>query len=393
MQVCSSQILLPETPVKVDTTTIGNQMDLVDLIKLIFKKKKLIPKKRKENVNGPFITAIPSPGFAIATGVAGILPVNISFYTNKKEKGNLSFFNSNFQYTQYKQVLGFSLSNLFFGHDKWELIGDWRYYNFPTFTYGLGRSLSFDASDGIEYQHIRVYETVMHRIVPNIEMGIGYHFDYHWGIRDIDAEEGDITDFQHYGFSQHSTSSGLSLNFLYDTRNNANNPSLGTYLAIQFRTNQKVFGGTSSWNSFYIDARKYFSLPTRWHLEFALWGYVWLTLNGKPPYLDLPSIGWDTYNNTGRGYAMGRYRGNNMLYFETEFRFNIMRNGLLGGVVFGNLVSVSEWPGNNFRTVQPGGGLGLRIKLNKRTNSNSALDYGFGTEGSRGFSSNINEVF
>jgi hypothetical protein len=120
---------------------------------------------------------------------------------------------------------------------------------------------------------------------------------------------------------------------------------------------------------------------------------VWLTLNGKPPYLDLPSTAWDTYNNIGRGYAMGRFRGKNMLYLETEFRFNILRSGLLGGVVFTNLQTVSEWPGNNFAYAQPGVGLGLRIKLNKRTNSNSALDYGFGTGGSRGFNSNINEVF
>lgn len=367
-------------------------MDVVDLIKkILYRKHPNV--KRKENVNGPFITAIPSPGYAIATGVVGILPINISFYTNQKEKGNLSFFNSNFQYTQYKQVLAFSLSNLYFGHDKWELIGDWRYYNFPTYTYGLGSKTTLQNADKINYSQLRVYEMVMRSVVENVSVGVGYHFDYHWNINDINAENGIKTDFYRYGVTSKSISSAVSLNLVYDTRNNPNNPEEGIYFNTQFRTNPKGIGNNTTWNSLSIDIRKYFPLPTKWHMEFALWGYVWLTLNGKPPYLDLPSTAWDTYNNIGRGYAMGRFRGKNMLYLETEFRFNILRSGLLGGVVFGNLQSVSEWPGNNFAYAQPGGGIGLRIKLNKRTNTNSALDYGFGTGGSHGFNSNINEVF
>ncbi len=125
----------------------------------------------------------------------------------------------------------------------------------------------------------------------------------------------------------------------------------------------------------------------------AVWGYAWITLNGKPPYLDLPSIGWDSYNNTGRGYAAGRFRGKDMLYLETELRFDILRNGLLGLVVFGNASTLTEYTGKYFGPIQPGGGLGLRIKFNKHTSSNSCLDYGFGTHNSRGFATNLNEVF
>ena len=395
MQISNAQVApappaLPTSPT--DTAALANQRDVIDVFRWIFRKKNPT-KKRRENINGPFITAIPSPGYAIATGIAGILPVNIGFYTNKKEKGNLSFFNSNFQFTQYKQVLGFSLSNLFFGHDQWELIGDWRYYNFPTYTYGLGSRTTLDDADKINYSQVRVYEMIMRKVAKDLDVGIGYHFDYHWNIHDVNAENGITTDFQRYGFTPKSTSSAFSLNLIYDSRNNPNNPDEGIYFNTQFRTNQKALGGGSTWNSLSIDIRKYFALPTKWRMEFAIWGYVWLTLNGKPPYLDLPSTAWDTYNNIGRGYAMGRFRGKNMLYLETEFRFNILRSGLLGGVAFVNLQSVSEWPGNNFAYAAPGAGLGLRIKLNKRTNSNSALDYGFGTGGSRGFNSNINEVF
>jgi outer membrane protein assembly factor BamA len=376
-----------------DSVTQSKQMDVVDVLKLVFKNKKKPNKPRKQNDNGPFITASPYPSYSLATGFAGVAPVNVSFYTNKKEKGNLSFFNNMFQYTQYKQTIAFSLSNLFLGHDKWELIGDWRYYHFPTYTYGLGSQTSLKNVDQIDYSHLRVYETVMHKVDKNVDLGIGYHLDYHWGIRDFAAQEGTVTDFVRYGLRKNSISSGLSLNFLYDSRNNVNKPVKGFYFNFQFRTNLKVLGSSNNWNSMTIDVRKYVPLPIHWDAGFAFWGYLWLTVSGKPPYLDLPSTGWDTYNNTGRGYAMGRFRGRNMVYLESEFRFALMKNGLLGGVVFGNLQTFSEWPKGNFSTIQPAVGAGLRIKLNKRTNTNSAVDYGFGSGGSRGFAFNLNEVF
>lgn len=378
---------------KADTASVNNQMDILDLIKLVFRKKNAPVKKKRVNVNGPYVTTIPYPAYSIATGVAAALPFNISFYTNLKEKGNLSFFNNNFQYTQYNQILALSISNLYFGHDKWLLIGDWRYYKFPTYTFGLGSRTSLADADEIKYSHLRFYETVLRTVAKNTAIGIGYHLDYHWQIRDINAEQGSVTDFQRYGLNRSSISSALSVNFIYDSRNNTNNPESGAYFNMQFRTNLKVLGSSQNWNSVIVDARKYIPLPVKWRAGFAFWGLAWFTMNGQPPYLDLPATGWDNYNNTGRGYAMGRFRGRHMLYLETEFRFNILRSGLLGGVVFANLQTVSEWPRNNFVSAQPGYGIGLRIKMNKRTNTNSAVDYGFGSGGSRGLAFNFNEVF
>jgi len=104
-------------------------------------------------------------------------------------------------------------------------------------------------------------------------------------------------------------------------------------------------------------------------------------------------VGWDSYNNTGRGYAQGRFRGKSMVYLESEYRFVLTDNGLLGGVVFGNAESFSEWPSNKFGSLQPGYGLGIRIKLNKHSSTSLAIDYGFGNDDSKGFYFNLGEVF
>jgi hypothetical protein len=58
------------------------------------------------------------------------------------------------------------------------------------------------------------------------------------------------------------------------------------------------------------DARYYLRLSKnrpRHVLAFWSWGNILLT--GEVPYLALPSIGWDTYNRSGRGFIQGRYRG------------------------------------------------------------------------------------
>jgi hypothetical protein len=107
----------------------------------------------------------------------------------------------------------------------------------------------------------------------------------------------------------------------------------------------------------------------------------------------LPSTGWDDFYNTGRGYIQGRYRGKDMLYFESEYRFGITNNGLLGGVLFVNAESFSKELSKQLAVVAPACGLGVRIKLNKFSGANLCVDYGFGADGSRGISVNLGEVF
>ena len=82
-----------------------------------------------------------------------------------------------------------------------------------------------------------------------------------------------------------------------------------------------------------------------------------------------------------------------MFYLETEYRFKISHNGLIGGVAFINAQAVSEWPSNNFETIAPAVGTGMRIKFNKHSKTNIAIDYGIGTGGSQGLFVNLGEVF
>jgi outer membrane protein assembly factor BamA len=202
-----------------------------------------------------------------------------------------------------------------------------------------------------------------------------------------------VTDFQKYGYSASEFASGFTFNYLYDTRGNSINPDRGTFVNVIYRPNLVIFGNTATWRSFVVDARKYIKLPHNSNNVLAFWTYEWFTVDGTPPYLLLPNTGGDPYSNTGRGYIQGRYRGKNMLYGETEYRFGITHNGLIGGVVFANAESFTEENNNKFETIAPGYGAGIRIRLNKFSKTNIALDYGFGTGGSGGLFVNLGEVF
>ena len=245
----------------------------------------------------------------------------------------------------------------------------------------------------MRYNLFRFSEIVMKHISGDFFLGAGYKLQQHWNITYKQPEDGSVSDYETYGASPRSTSSGLSLNALFDSRDNSVNPSKGFYAAVQYYNYEKFLGSNNNWQSLIIDIRKYYRLPEDSENVIAFWSYDWLTLSGRPPYLDLPSTSWDTYSTTGRGYIQSRFRGAQMVYAEAEYRFKITSNGLIGGVVFLNGESFSAAPGTKLESIQPGYGPGLRIKLSKVSKTNLDIDYGFGNQGSRGLFLTVGEVF
>jgi outer membrane protein assembly factor BamA len=272
-------------------------------------------------------------------------------------------------------------------------VGDWRYYQFPTNTFGLGSHTTQADILSIDYSYLKFHQVVLREIIPDYFIGLGYHLDHYSDIEIFPAKTTVQYDFQRYGYSTHSNSSGLSMDFVYDDRQSSVNPQTGTYASFMYRNNPDFLGSDFNWQSIVIDVRKYFHFPLNSENVFALWSYNNFIIKGNPPYLELPYTAGDSYSNTGRGYPMGRFRGKEYMYLESEYRFGILNNGLINGVVFANASSFSNWPSNELNGILPGGGIGLRIKINRHSNTNIALDYGLGTEGSRGFFFNVGEVF
>lgn len=373
----------------------ARQTDLIDVAKRLFH----ISSQKHENFGDKkvYFSVLPFGGtLPGGAGRALITSTTAGMYLGPRRTTYLS--TAVFApYWNFKGRFGLPLrTGIWLPDNTWNIQGDTRFMVYPQYTWGLGNVKgSYDERVLVNYKYIRFYQSALKRIKPYLFAGLGYHLDYHFSIQS-DNPEIDLKEFTgyNYGLSSRSFSSGVSLNLLYDTRNNAINPLPGAYVNVVYRINPTFLGSNDNWQSVYVDVRKYVPLSktivNRQNM-IAFWSYFWATVNKTVPYLDLPSTGWDPYNRSARGIDQNRYRGKSILYLESEYRRDITENGFLGFVVFANANTVGG-TGNFGASWHPAAGAGLRVKFNKGSNTNIGVDYGF----SKGYSSimlNLGEAF
>lgn len=234
-------------------------------------------------------------------------------------------------------------------------------------------------------------------------MGAGVHLDLFDNIRDLklDTPSGYITSHyaysRKYGFNPENYKQiGVSLNIVYDTRDNMVNAYKGMYANLNYRFNPTWLGSDRSSSVIWSEFRYFKGLSRKYEsLVLGFWLIGNFSVGGDQPYLGLPALGYDQRSKTGRGYTIGRFRGENMIYGETELRFPISKcTGTLGGVLFVNAVSTDNKNAavHLFDYIQTGFGAGLRILFNKQSRMNIQVDYGRGSHSS-GIYFGASEVF
>jgi len=339
-------------------------------------------------------TFLPAFGYTLQTNWAGVINYNLGFYNgdSTKDEQKISSLNTSLTYTFNKQVILPFQANIWSKDKKYNFTTDLRYLQYPSVTYGLGTRTSLDNESDINYNYLKLHAMVSREITRNFYAGAGVFYDSYWNIVELNKSS-IMSSFERYGFSSKEKAAGLAFRLLYDSRHNQINPDGGWYGNIIYRPNFVALGSDTHWESILLEGRKYFKPSKSSNNILAFWTYNLFTFSGKPPYLLLPSTGWDDFYNTGRGYIQGRYRGRNMMYLESEYRFGITHNRFLGGVVFANAQSFSKDIQSELSVIAPGYGAGLRFKINKHTNTNICIDYAFGTDGSKGIFVNLGEVF
>lgn len=374
----------------IDTT---NKKDLIDVYKKFFKMSpKKVANRGKRKV---YFSLLPSSSTVPGGGKALITSTRAAFYLGDRH----NTFLSNVSFSPYLNFKGrYSIafrSDVYTSKNKWNIQGDTRFSLYPEYVYGINTDQKGQRLL-ITYKYVRFYQTVLKRLKPYFLAGIGYNMDYHIGINTVNDTIGlkKFTGYEHgTNAGQNTFSSGVTFNFLYNSRNNAINPLPGAYVNLIYRVNPYFLGnGSNTWKSIYFDTRKYIDLKGRKRRVLALWNYVWTALNNNVPYLDLPGIGYEPYQRSGRGIEMNRYRGKSLVYFEGEYRSDLTNNGLFGFVVFANVNTVTGPANGRFSAPHPAGGAGLRIKFNKRSNTNIAVDFGV-SKGHSAITLNLGEVF
>jgi hypothetical protein len=358
----------------------------------------------------PIVGYAPANGFMIGAGIAGSILLDSSRYTH------ISSGLANILFTTKHQINLNLRHNVYLSHDTWIFQGDWRFLIFNQPTCGLGiqdipavfslNGIGLDNETGAQpmsFNYLRIYETIYRAIYKRLYAGAGLSVDYHSKIVDERLDLAATPPFytSHYiysttkGFSTNQYSVvGFNAKILYDSRDNGINAYRGTYIDFGFRMNETFLGSSENSSQILIEARRYQKAGSGMN-HFAFWFIGNFMLSGSIPYLALPSIGWDTYNRSGRGYLQGRFRGENLVYAESEFRYQINHSGLLGGVLFLNAVSADNKGIDQqlFDKFAFGYGAGLRIKMSKETRTNICIDIGLGQNNSGGVYFGIQEAF
>ncbi|WP_242412084.1 hypothetical protein [Flavobacterium sp. Root186] len=349
----------------------NNNKDILDVLYKLFNKNDSLRKNQDKKIAFSLLP-VPIDSDKNAGLVVSFLT---SFYLGDTKTTKMSQISFSPYFSFTKQYVFPIQSYIYTKDNHWNFIGDYRYMIYPQDTYGLGGH-NTDKMSTLDYQQWRFYQFATRKIIGNYRLGLGVLFDNYQNISEesyID-EETDYSKYMNGDFSNES-SFGVAIQGLYDSRENNVNPEQGLYVEADYRINTSGVEG-KKWNSVYFDARKYHSFHKYKHRVLAYRAFYWSTFGGKPHYLDLPSIGWDRDGRTGRGFTRNRFRSNALIYFETEYRTDISKNGFWGAVFFTNISSVSKLDTYQFKKWNPAIGTGLRIKWNKKNNSNLVLDYG-----------------
>ena len=377
----------------------------------IFKKKDSIYVVKP--IKNSFFLIIPAIGSQPATG---FFYGAVAQYTFKgKEKADkYSIANMGITYTTKKQWLINIKNNILLKNNKIFLSGDYRMYIFSQPNYGLGTNIipaardkppgfSIDSlAEPMDYNYFKFHQTASFEVKKNFYVGGGINIDWYSTIvdKDLDVANGKFT--HHYNYSQkygfddkEYFLTGMSLNLVYDSRDNQVNATHGWFANLNYRINPVLFKNQENSNVLFAEYRHFIPVsPKNPHYILALWTYGQFVTSGKVPYLNLPAIGWDQRSRSGEGYTQGLFRGTNLIYLASEFRFPITCNQMFSGVVFTNFVTTSnpETNTNLFHSVQPAAGLGLRILIDKATRTNLIVDQAWGNS-SKGFYLNAGETF
>src|SRR5262245_24176167 len=377
----------------------GETVDVADLIRKIRKKPVAteFDYRKAMRAIAPVIGAKPSSG--VIFGVAG----NVGFFRGDPATTRISSSVASATVTTKKQA-GINAHTMMFGSgDRWLLELDDRFQWTAQGTFGLGTATAASEGEVVRFDFYRLHQLAYLRVRPNLYGGGGLHFDSH---ADVHADDNAEDQWPQSAYYQYSVANGLPLDtqisagpsfeILWDSRDSFINPSRGWLARANYRALFDGFlGGDSSWEKVNLELRTYTPLSSDRRHKLAVWAYTDLVVDGVAPYFDLPSTASDSYGRSGRGYAEGHFRGEKLAFIEVEYRAPLMRSNLLGMVVFANTTTIANRQEGEqlFDNFAPGAGAGLRLLLNKRSQTNLAFDLGFGENGNRGVYLVVQEAF
>jgi hypothetical protein len=334
-----------------------------------YSQKKLIDRffsNEKDSTRAASFLPLPVLGYTQETGFEfGILPM-YSFYTERTDTTTRSSAISGMAtYTTEKQSDFNIKTDVWMPYNKYHIVSEVRYRNFPFNFYGTGDQTREADKELLTQKLFRASGEVEKRMAPGAYTGAYFSYENY---RFQSAHEGP---FIPNPFSVFDRDGGqvlyLGLSQILDSRNSNTYTTRGTYIKLAYSYAPDFFGGDNfTGSSTKLDVRTFKSFDREKVLGVQA---LYHSLQGsRTPFYLLPQLGNDMMM---RGYYSGRYRA-----LQTEFRYRFIPR--LGVAAFASAGTVYANRQLSFGDIKPALGGGIRYFFDIDRGLSIRMDYAAG---------------
>ncbi len=343
----------------------------------------------QNDISQPQLIVYPTLAFAPETSWEIGLSALYVFYAKRDTTNRLSEINA-FTFFTLENQYGFWFDHALYSHkNRWFFLGQARIQSFPLFYHGIGIETPEDYIARIETNQIILKERVLRKVQHDIFVGLEFDWQRLSGTEFIFVDPEDMPSELPSGY-EGSNSVGLGIGLIHDNRHNVLNVRRGLFSELAFLHYNPAWGSSHHFSAILSDTRVYRPMGENNVLAFQLLGQFKF---GDVPFNQLALMGGESIM---RGYYLGRYRDNNQLAAQVEYRFLPIPfhfTDRLGFAVFAGAGSVFNQSENlQLSNVVLSGGAGLRFLLFPKKDIWTRLDFAV-TEESTGFYLFIGEAF
>ncbi len=314
------------------------------------------------------LTGIPilfyTPETRFGFGAAGVCIFNFKSDSLLAPRSSV---NLGFTYTQNKQILFYLPYTLFIRNRSYQLYGELAYNRYTYNFYGVGNEQpkNFVEKYGVEFPRLRI--TALKKVSRHFYAGLRYAYDQ-FSLFGLDST-GQLYKKDIPG-STGGTVSGFGVVGLYDSRDYIFYPSKGFWGELVIYRDDHLTGSSFNYTRIAFDLSRYFHYRDN---ILALNLYT-LYSDSDLPFFQMGVLGGQKKM---RGFYEGRYRDNNVLVFQAEYRRHLFWQ--LGFTLFGDIGQVASrydrFNANDWRYTY---GAGLRLMIDKAQRINLRVDIGIG---------------
>lgn len=369
-------LLLSETLWEIEQpTALQAEPSGADTMAVAPEKKSLLAKG--DLVLFPFASFSPETRFAFGT-----LMINFFKLSQKDTIARTSNVRTALIYTTREQFIVSSEHTIFLKEEKYQLRGNIAYLRFPDNFYGIGNSTTTDNREFFDNRVLNFTGRVLRKVHDRFFVGVIYNY---YSMFDIIPGQGSLLENAGIPGAAGARLSGGGILLTYDKRDNVVNAHSGSFAELTFKKYPSVMGSNYSFGDLDLDIRKYFGLAKGHTLAFQGNGKL---KYGEVPFQVMSQLGGDRLL---RGIYRGRFRDNQMLLLQGEYRWQFsQRFGLVSFMGVGDVAErVNDFQWNTLKYSYGGG---ARIALNKKERLNIRLDYGIARQ-SNYFYINLAEAF